>query len=134
MLWPPESTACVMRSRVRRAHPPSLSLIHTTLSLSLSSPLALQQSKPCDVTDENFLAALVMYGSYLVLFVYFAVEKYLFPQAKAKKGGAAGAGSSSKAARALPEAAPAQAEEETLEVPVKRRATSTKPRKGAKGQ
>ncbi len=45
---------------------------------------------PCDVTDHNFAAALVMYGSYLCLFVYFALEKYLFPQqAKGKKGEAA---------------------------------------------
>ena len=47
-----------------------------------------QEHKACDVTDHNFAAALVMYGSYLCLFVYFALEKYLYPsQSKGKKGG-----------------------------------------------
>ena len=31
-----------------------------------------------------------MYGSYLFLFVYFALEKYLFPRAKASKKGGKG--------------------------------------------
>ena len=45
------------------------------------------QDEPCDVSDSNFVAALLMYGSYLILFVYFALEKYLFPSVKVKKGG-----------------------------------------------
>ena len=39
------------------------------------------------MSDSNFVAALVMYGSYLFLFVYFAVEKYCAPKAaKGSKG------------------------------------------------
>ena len=66
----------------------------------LLPPLPPQVHEACDVTDYNFAAALVMYGSYLGLFVYFALEKYLSPQAKGKEGeaGAAKAGTAAAGA------------------------------------
>ena len=51
---------------------------------------APQAKLPCDVTDENFAAGLVMYGSYAVLFLAFAVGKYC--KAKAPAGGEAAPG------------------------------------------
>jgi elongation of very long chain fatty acids protein 6 len=35
------------------------------------------QGKPCDITFENKVAAHLIYGSYAVLFVAFALEKYV---------------------------------------------------------
>ena len=55
---------------------------------------------PCDVTDHNFAAALVMYGSYLGLFVFFALEKYLFPSAKQSKEDKAVAAASTRSGSA----------------------------------
>ena len=53
---------------------------------SARRPSSCAQGEACDVSDSNFVAALVMYGSYLFLFVYFAVEKYCAPKAKGGKG------------------------------------------------
>ena len=34
------------------------------------------QHKPCDVTEGNIIAALLMYASYAALFIWFAVNRY----------------------------------------------------------
>jgi elongation of very long chain fatty acids protein 6 len=33
--------------------------------------------KPCDITNENFISAIIMYGSYLFLFLSFAFDRYV---------------------------------------------------------
>ena len=61
-------------------------LAHAPPPPSSLRPSSCAQGEACDVSDSNFVAALVMYGSYLFLFVYFAVEKYCAPKAKGGKG------------------------------------------------
>ena len=39
----------------------------------------------CDMTESNYRAGAAMYSSYFVLFAWFAVKKYVFPQAKGAK-------------------------------------------------
>lgn len=41
----------------------------------------------CDVTAENYLAGLLMYFSYFVLFMVFALERYIFPQKQQSRSG-----------------------------------------------
>lgn len=54
---------------------------------SLATRPLLQQKLHCDVTDENYIAGLVMYGSYAVLFILFALKRFAAP-AKKKSAGA----------------------------------------------
>ena len=44
------------------------------------------QGRACDVDDKNWLAGLIMYASYFVLFFVLAVDRYCLPKRAGKKG------------------------------------------------
>ena len=44
-----------------------------------------QRGLPCDISQSNYVAGLVMYGSYFLLFVGFALERY-WAAPKARRG------------------------------------------------